>query len=128
MKLDYELIQSILEKIESESDGFSRCSIPKSEYSDSDEHFKKFLKLSYHYKILIENGFVDGKVLESSSFGGNYPVSISFSGLTLAGHKLLESMQNETLWNKVKENLQGVGVEGLKQIPSLAIQLLSSGA
>lgn len=125
MKLDYDLIKQILERIETDTDGVSRHTILKSEYEGDEEQWTEFKALAYHYKILINNGFVDGEVLEIVIQGHRVPTNIDFFALTLDGHKLLDSMRNETLWNKVNDKLQGVGVEGLKQIPSLAIQLLT---
>ncbi len=44
--------------------------------------------------------------------------------LTAKGYSLLEAMQDETLWSKISSGIKNVTKDTVKQIPSLAIQLL----
>jgi len=127
MRIDYNLIQEVLTRIANEADGFSRNSVRRNDFPDGEEGDKNFYQVAYHYKVLCENGFVSGKVIESASNEGNYPVAVMWTGLTLSGQKILEAMENDTLWTKIKGNLSSVGVESLKQIPAFAIEILKGG-
>lgn len=124
MKLDYDLIKDILEKIES-GDGFTPHVISANSYKDDETKFKEeYLKLAYHYKLLISEGLIDAKILDAHFLGAPIPIEIRCTSLTMQGHKVLEGIRNESLWNKIKGTAKAMGIEGLKQIPSLAIQIL----
>ncbi len=118
MKLDYALMRDVLEEIENQTDGFSPQQI---EISHDSNQIEK--KRAYHFRILIQEWFVDGEVKDVGA--KNNPVEwIIFKGLTLQGHKLLDAMGKDNIWEKIKDKATSLGVEGLKQIPSLAINLL----
>lgn len=119
MKLDYQLIELILMKVEKEGDGFKSVRINSKDCKSEEE----FIALAYHYKLLSENGLIDGKVDELPYKGNSVPIEIRFKDLTLLGHQALEAMKNNTIWGKIKSKVQELGVEGLKQIPALAIKL-----
>jgi len=59
------------------------------------------------------------------SYTGNQEIIINilYFRLTILGHQSLESMNNSTIWDKIKNPINKLGIEGLKQIPSLAIKL-----
>lgn len=132
MKLDYESIKSLLEEAEARCDGFNTISI-KLDFSNKDEKAK-----AYHYKILFDEKFLDGSFTKEDDYeskedsvllviynNGTMGLDIQLNGLTLNGHRLLESMRNDTLWNKVKKTAASLGIESLKQIPGLSIKLLT---
>ena len=124
MKLDYVLLREILEYVECNGDGQVRLTLSQNDFSESGILGGNFDKFAYHARILIDNEFIDGKV-HAQGFGGNNVIfSVDYFGLKLQGHQLLESMQNEGVWEKIKSNAQSLGVEGLKKIPGLAIALL----
>ncbi len=131
MKLDYDLIKEILEKIES-GDGASIKTIWHKDFKDSDERKQEYLRLRYHYKILFDNKLADGEVYElphkNYDGGGDDMILINFSykALTLKGHETLEAMQNDTVWNKIKGSVKQAGITGVKQIPALALTWLMS--
>lgn len=128
MKLDFDLIKEILEKVEA-GDGFSRNSILKSEYSDGEEAWQEYMKLAYHYRLLIDDmRLVNGNILTMPFRGGQIPCDISYTGLTAEGHSVLEAMRNDTIWNKLKKGALGLGKEALKQTPALFIKLALGGA
>ena len=89
-------------------------------------HCESFDELAYHFDILCSNEFIEGKVSHSAYLGQKATTSIDYYNLTFEGHKLLDGMRSQTIWNKIKFKAQGLGVEGLKQIPALAISLLTS--
>ena len=121
MKLDYDIIKSILIKVRDETDGFNPLSMVQSDF-DNDA---AFMTAAHHYKILADNGFIDGSVREVS-VGRIVPEEISVSSLTLVGHQLLEGMENGGLWQKIKSSMSAVGIEALKQVPGLAVQILTA--
>ena len=119
MQLDYELLKHILRKVRDDSDGFNPTSLVPTT-GDAPDVFRKS---AYHYKVLIDNNFVEGRIREECA-GAVYPAEIVTKSLTLTGHKLLEAMENDTIWNKLKANITKMGIDGLKKIPALAIDLL----
>lgn len=125
MQLDYDYIKELLKTVKETSDGFSRNDISRKKFTGGDP---AYYKLAYHYKILMDNGLVYGSVLESATFGGNSPVNINYTGLTMLGHQTLEAMLNDTIWNKIKGKVKELGDEGLSQIPGLALGLLVGAA
>ena len=126
MKLDYELLRNILEHIEEVTDGQERHTVSRDTFPDSLVQCESFDILAYHFDILCLNEFVEGMVLRSPLGGHRVATNIDYFSLTFDGHKLLDSMRNETMWNKIKSQAQEFGVEGLKQIPALAIALLTN--
>ena len=127
MKLDYELLRNILEHIEEVTDGQERHTVSRDTFLDSPVQCGSFDILAYHFDVLCLNGFVEGTVLRSALRGHRVATNVDYFSLTFEGHKLLDSMRNETMWNNIKSRAQTFGVEGLKQIPALAISLLTKG-
>jgi hypothetical protein len=128
MKLNFELIKEILEKVES-GDGFSRHSIPKSDYSENDNTWQEYMELAYHYRLLIDDmRLVNGNILTMPYRGGQIPCDISYTGLTAEGHSVLDAMRNDTIWGKLKKGALGLGKEALKETPALFIKLALGGA
>lgn len=70
--------------------------------------------IAYHLAQLHDAGFIRGK-------------RDTIIDLTFSGHQLIEAMRSDTLWNKIKSGMKAFGIEGLKQVPALAIQILSQG-
>ncbi len=134
MKLDLDYLRLILQTIEdhefSQMNSFlllQKLELPIQCTStvdcDNPRHneFDKFIK---HIQNLLDLGSISGK----PGFAINHNNSITFVltnyCLTIEGTKLLESMKNDTLWNKIKSNLQVISFETLKTMPALALQLL----
>lgn len=135
MQLDYSFLHEILEHVEANSNGFTEEELTFA--LDDAEETKK----AYHYKILVEEKFLDatvntyGDIQVDNGNGvtfigevGTEGVVVRLKGLSFSGHKLLEAMRNDTLWSKIKSNASTVGVEGLKQIPAIALELIKGGA
>ncbi len=53
-----------------------------------------------HIELLIEAGLIEGKVMRSSSRS-----IAKVTRLTWAGHDFLQSMKDDTLWKKAKEQV-----------------------
>lgn len=122
MKLNYDLIKDILETVEENSDGVSRTTTTASSFKTHNEGVQEYLRLNYHYKILFDIGLVVGDSFEENTIShGMIPVSFYYTGLTFEGHKTLDAMRNETVWNQIKDTVKQMGASGLKQTPSLAL-------
>jgi hypothetical protein len=118
MKLDWDVIRELLEKIETH-DRFSEWeSFSANQYSSTRDK-----ALTEHCELLFESGFIEGRKLSTRDL-----TEIACQRLKLSGHVLLESMRSDTMWNKIKDIAKGLGVEGLKQIPALAIKLIMTGS
>ena len=131
MQLDYSCFCDILKCVETNSNGFNE------ESHTFDLSNENEVKKAYHFKILIDEGFLDATYhtrgaphvggapgnLIVGIFGIEY-VDVKIRGLCFSGHQFLEVMENQTVWNKIKVTVQGMGVAGVKQIPAIAIQLL----
>ena len=123
MELDWNLIKEILENVEENSDGFTEefTRLDSQDFEDRNERCQEYLRLRYHYKILIDNGLVDGRVHDFRYAAGPRPEYFLYTGLTLAGVQTLEAMRNDTLWNQIRDVAIGLGLDGLRAIPALAI-------
>lgn len=110
MKLDYNLIKKLLEHMETESNGHDTVWVNQRNFGDDVSQEA----IDYHLRILIDDDLL---IAEDISRPGEF----ALSRLTAEGHRVLEAMQTDTIWNKIKGPLQE---ESLKQIPSLTIMLL----
>lgn len=125
MRLDYDLLATILKHVEEVTDGQERHTITRNTFSPSLIECESFEVLAYHFDVLCLNGFIDGNVLRTPYQGHRVASNVDYFNLTLQGHQLLDSIQNQAIWNRIKAKAQELGVEGLKQIPALAISLIT---
>ncbi len=125
MELDWDLIKTILEEVEANSDGFTEkiTSLNSQDFEDKNKTCQEYLRLRYHYKILIDNSLVYGRVHDVRYAAGPRPEYFLYTGLTLEGVQILEAMKNDTLWNQIKDSAIEMGIDGLRAIPALAIRL-----
>ena len=118
MKLDYDLIKKILEKIEAESNGQDTVWIKADKLSGTFTQEQ----IDYHLQILE-----DDYLVKITSRLKGVPGKLAIDRLTAEGHRVLEAMVNDTIWNKIKDGLSELGVDGLKKIPGLAIKFALEG-
>lgn len=120
MKLDYQLLKDILTFIESDKNAHAHSRFILDD-GDLEKHFSghSMTTVTYHFQILNDDGLIHGFRKFSSGPG--------YSCLTAQGHRVLESMKNDTLWNKIKDGALSSGIDSLKQIPALAVQMLLTG-
>lgn len=112
MKLDMELVRRFLLLIEEQEDGIFR--IPE----DVDVNIAK-----YHLNLLKDKGYINVSIF----YADNIPYFINNCSLTWEGHEFLDSIRNDTIWNKVVETLKQEGSSiTLEIIKSLAIKLSES--
>lgn len=102
MKRDMELVRQLLIDISK-----GKCKI---EFDpDNNEEDKRLL---YHLKILKQAGFIDFKLNEYFEGASLYDVP----ELTWAGNDYLDSISNDTVWERTKKVLKEKGLE-LSEVP-----------
>ncbi len=99
MKRDMELIRKILFYIEENGDSETLI-----RQWDIEGH--NFKEVSYHVKLLVERGLVNGRDSGISQYLLWYADS-----LTWEGHDFLDAIKNDTIWEKVKAGIKSKGLE-----------------
>lgn len=95
MKRDMELVRGLLLLIESnETD---QLKLPE----NIDLH-----KAAAHLKLIEQAGYINASI----KYADNKPYFIS-AKLTWNGHEVLDSIKNDTIWNKTKEVVASKGLE-----------------
>lgn len=129
MKLDLDYVKKLLNTInDCDDDRVSLGYLFENLVTEPDENDMQGKKLRHHLTILRGAGFI---MSSSPDLGFRTVLDGSFVCAmnatywpTMEGYKLLESMNNDTLFNKIKGGLSYFGIETLKQIPALTITLL----
>ena len=96
MKRDMELVRDLLLIIE-ENNGDKELSLP----SEWDSEV-----VAYHLKILDQAGYIQNK----TKWAGNKPLWI-YASLNWQGHDFIESVRDDSIWNKTKEGIKTKGLE-----------------
>ncbi|GKU82915.1 DUF2513 domain-containing protein [Niallia sp. NCCP-28] len=97
MKRDMELVRDLLFLIESQDSDHNELKIP----SEIDREVAV-----YHLNIMEQAGFTDNTI----QYADNKPMWI-YSSLTWDGHDFLDSIKNDTVWNKIKSGVKSKGLE-----------------
>lgn len=67
----------------------------------------------YAIRLLYEKRILLG----SHTTGKNARITtLTITGISFDGHQLLDSIRNNTVWNKVKEEARKYGIKGLKEL------------
>lgn len=130
MNLDYDKIKLFLNIfIEDEKPFLNTTEIfTKLNYNADKDNERKEV---WHYlKLLSEQNLIeclDDKENLGFSFLGNGAIiyGIKKFRITNTGYQTYESINTNVIWNKIKTPLKTLGVESLKQIPSLAIKMMT---
>lgn len=134
MKIDFNQIERILKVFEEHeySAITSKQLFDKLELNDKEKNDCEYF--SFYMQLLKDQGLIEclsTNPTDKDNFGitytgnGQFCLKILNFRLTSLGHQTLESLENKEIWEKIKERVNMLGIEGLKQIPSLAINLLS---
>lgn len=129
MKINYDFIKEILSVMEESKKSFTDLDslIKNLEINLSNEN--SVHKLRHHLNILVGAFLIKSEFAHNGfrldSTGGFNLFNINFE-LTLLGHQTLEAMNNDKVWKKIVGTVKTLGIEGVKQIPALAIALLTS--
>ena len=110
MKRDWDTIREILTTLENNT---SSNNIQLSDFPSQEAE-----NISYHVELLLEANLVDG---EMDEILGREPSDFDISRLTWNGHEFLDSINNDTVWNKTKKSFASNGI-------SMTIELIKSVA
>jgi hypothetical protein len=103
MKKNWEIIREILLRLE-------EASTPNTVLNAKDIPHYSDQEVAYNIRLLKEAGFIVGNISESSTGNGHIDVALA-RRLTDAGHQLIETMRNDTIWSKVKDKFAKKGIE-----------------
>jgi hypothetical protein len=95
MKRDLDLVRAILLEAEGVDAGKTITGF------DFGETYDKATVLE-HVELLIEAGYVEGKVYKYVSGGGD----ILINRLTWLGHDFVQASRDDTIWNKAKSKVK----------------------
>ncbi len=100
MKRDMDLVRKILLKIEENNDEAGTSDLVIDKYSHE--------MIAYHCKMLCEEGLVD---YYDPSYADGGLDSFSVGNLTWEGHDFLDSIRDDSHWNKVKKIIAEKGLQ-----------------
>jgi hypothetical protein len=107
MTRDLDLVREILLAIEEKAS-------PRNWFSPEISGYTKE-EISYHIKLLIQAGLVEGKDLSSQS-----KFEFAASNLTWEGHEFLDASRDKSIWTKTKKyfgtRISSVSFELIKQV------------
>jgi hypothetical protein len=106
MERDWDLIREILIRLEEKSDVKGGLQL-----KDWPEGIRP--KVSYHVELMIDGGLVEGFVSKTLDLG---PDDFAIFRLTWNGHDFLNSIKNNTVWEKVKKVLVSKGISATIEI------------
>ena len=66
-------------------------------------------ELKYHRALAIDAGLLKGSVVKDNTKGTEIPAAVMVKDLTWEGHDLLDAIENDSNWVKVKEFLRSAG-------------------
>lgn len=113
MTRDWNLVRDILLAIEEQAQGITlqQVGLP-AKYSDQ-------ATVLGHLRLLFQAGFIDGQMKPMGAH-----MFFAIKGLTWAGHDFLDSIRNDTVWQKTQEQAAKIGgsvaLDTLKAIATAA--------
>jgi hypothetical protein len=126
MKLDLTYIKDILNVVNNSEDDYVELDEIITKLNTTDETLKK---LRHHLRLLCESGFLQSSDMINFGFKAALNNQVFINNhtsfyFTMDGYNLLESLNNNTLFDKISNGLKDLGIETLKQIPALAIECI----
>jgi Hypothetical protein (DUF2513) len=67
-------------------------------------------EVAYNMRLLLEADCINAKIKESST-GNNLIALAQATRLTNLGHDLLDTIRNETVWNKIQDTFKSNGID-----------------
>lgn len=99
MKRDWELIRKILSAVEDNPAGETLGATE----IDAGDH----IVVLDHIDLLNDAGFLKAEVVKFIGGGGDAIIT----GLTFAGHDLLDTIRNDTMWSGIKKTAMSKGLD-----------------
>lgn len=104
MKRDWHIIRSILLRLEEDS----RANAVVNANSFGPLHAEQ--DVAYNMRLLKEMGLIAADIRESRSGDGAIGIALARS-MTHKGHDLLDSIRNDTIWQRVQDTFKKKGVD-----------------
>lgn len=118
MRLNPDCIRDILLYVE-ENSTFTNAICINRQNPPKEFHEYSYDELLYHISQCSQSGFLNG----FSSYDNGDTVLIG--DLTPKAHEFLANIRNNEIWSKVKSTAKQVGVDSLKALMSIAVQIAS---
>ena len=125
MKLNYELIKDILEEHGKEGAKTSHSPVP-CRYAHPESNMGEYFTPYSHYHMLFSNEYMSGFVYLDegvNDVSSDQLFHMCFKGLTPKGKEVLNIMQNDVVWKKIKDDVIKMGDKGIDQIQNLALAI-----
>lgn len=103
MTRNWEIIREILLRLESTNT--PNANVNANSFDGLPEQ-----EVAYNMRLLSEAGYIEARIMSSSSGNGKINAALA-RRLTNAGHDLLDTIRNESVWNKVKEKFTSNGLD-----------------
>jgi hypothetical protein len=100
VKRDMDVIRTLLLKLEGRYKGIGTVIFDHGDEELAIEGVSP-MAVTYHLGLVVEAGFVTGKVTGTGGFMMN--------GMTWAGHDFLDSVRDEEIWRRTKEGVNLAG-------------------
>lgn len=131
MKIDYEIIKNILLIFEgSQTPRLNTIEIfEKLNYNENKT--EDFNIIYLYFNLLKDQELIECINDNKGNLGfeftgrGEPIIQIKHFRLTVFGYQTLEAMNQNKVWEKIKGHLKILGVESLKQIPTLALKIIT---
>ncbi|UEP59924.1 DUF2513 domain-containing protein [Acidithiobacillus ferriphilus] len=103
MVRNWEIIRAILLRLES-------CDTPNvhihaNNFEELDEQ-----EVAYNMRLLDDDGYIEARIMSSNDGSRKINAALAIR-LTNAGHNLLDTIRNETVWKKIKAKFASSGMD-----------------
>lgn len=103
MKQDWTIIRQILLKLE---DSSTPNTVLRPDHLETFD----FQEVAYNMRLLYEAGYIEANFQESRSGNGAINAAIA-RRLTHTGHQLLDTIRNDTVWQRIKSTIRDKGMD-----------------
>lgn len=127
MRFNYDCIRDVLLYLESnlgyEEDSTILKTFSWQQISKASELSEKYStdEITYCLELLKDKGFI--KVPHFKRLPSGKILRFDINDITWDGYDLLDTIKNDTVWQKTKEKLKIVGASGISMILSTAIEM-----
>lgn len=103
MQRNWEIIREILLQLEASNK--ANPFINANSFNGLEEQ-----EVAYNMRLLSEAGYIEAKIQNLSDGSGRIGVALA-TKMTNAGHNLLDTIRNETVWKKIKDKFSTSGID-----------------
>ena len=102
MKRDWDLLRKLLLEIESK-----QC---VGDVTISEMAGYNYSVVTYHIDLLSQAGLINASKISTAMSGDYNDLIFSIHGITFDGHELLESIRDDDIWDRVKQEVARLGL------------------